>query len=131
MLKKFLLLSFGIFACVSSYAAPMMQMPTEINATVRNVQFYEEEFIKGQENFSGSMSVDRTIRAHYRIDVDSDVSLGPMSAIWLFADQKDEVKNKVLQKIMKGDKIKVTGYRVRGDEGGLFEAYCESIEILN
>ena len=127
-----------LLSCNLAFGSMFVENHRNITGKIRDIQFVEEKFYPAQPDMSGSMSCDRTIPAHYIIfiedpqnDEKEPIRLSGLSkgSIVLFADQKDAKKNKKLSVLKKGMTVRITGYELRGDEGSIFEAYFETLEI--
>jgi len=143
-----ILLWCSLFLIIASlHAAPIRPMgPFDITGTISEVQWVPEEFRKGKPGWSGSLGHDRTIPAHFLVKLIDYDGVAAEHAITItryisfnaygdknpsgmppFVILKINSKDKTFLK--SGMKIQVTGYSVRGDEGGTWTSYS-GIKIL-
>lgn len=130
-------------------AAPLPPMdPVTIDGTISQVQWSPDTKVKGRPGFSGSLGVDRTVPAHFRITlvdfrgvdkalawringIMSDPSSNPN------ADRNRPPPHLVLQlndkdphALKPGMRIRVRDYVVSGDEGGTWTRFAK-LEIVS
>jgi len=139
------------FLCIITFnamAAPIRPIgPVDVSGTVSELQWVPEEKLKGIPGMSGSAGHDRVIPEHFLvtlIDYDGVTAETARMMTWYLdwtALKGEEQKSKpsfILLRInysdrnylKKGRKIKVSGYTVRGDEGGTWTSY-RTIDILS
>ncbi len=147
MKREYLLLMFGIMIMsgnTSAFSAPLPPMdPVTIEGTISQVQWSPETKVKGRPGFSGSLGVDRTVPAHFRIKlvefsgvdkalawringIMSDPSSNPN------ADRRQLPPHLILQlndddphALKPGMRIRVRDYVVSGDEGGTWTRFTK------
>lgn len=121
------------------FASMFQDGQSYLTGKITDIQYVEEKFYPAQPGMSGTLHYDRTVGAHYLIFLDDtqneqrqpvELKHYPKGSITLFADQKDAKKNKTLSSLKAGMIIKITNYTLRGDEGSIFEAYAEELEII-
>jgi hypothetical protein len=143
-----LLAALGL-ACLShALSAPMAPFgPMHLEGTVEEVSWHPREEIKGvsvevngkRVPLSGSLGVDRTIRAHYRLVlIDTVVErpesekanpdyrsypVGQRATVTVYRDADDGY-------LRKGMRIRLRGYTEGGDEGGTWSSY-DRVEVLS
>lgn len=142
-----LLIFILIFATIGNiYSVPLP--PTDkydITGIISEINWYSKKFIRGIPGKSGSAGKDRIMPAHYIIKLINYEGINYEDAIKItryikgntFNEHENKKPSFVILKInhreknylKKGMKIKVTGYTVRGDEGGTY-TYYENIKIL-
>ncbi len=133
---------------MTATAAPLRPLgPVEVTGLISEIIWVPEQKIKGQTGMSGSAGHDRLNPAHFLVTLSNYEGVTPENAVMmtrylnLNALKGYEPQNRpsfILLKInhsdknalKKGLKIRVTGYEVRGDEGGTWTSY-KSVEILN
>lgn len=129
----------------NSKAAPLPPLkPVDVSGTVMDVRWLPEKSIEGIPGMSGSAGRNRTFPAHFMLElknvegVDHETAkrmtyyvAGPRAesgvqstAVFLQLNHNDR---NFLQKDMK---IRVTGYTIRGDEGGTWTSY-EKLDIIS
>jgi hypothetical protein len=139
-------------ACAAVWASVVMSAPmapvgpADIEGTIEEVSWKEKQEIKGVSvkvggkmvPVSGSLGVDRTIKAQYNVILTDTVVEKPDSekdklyyksfpsggraAVTVYHDADDGY-------LKKGMRIKVSGYTVGGDEGGVWSSYTK-VKIL-
>jgi len=128
------LLSFFIL-CIEALPAPLPPMDKyDITGTISELQWYPEKRIKGIPRMSGSAGYNRTVPAHFIIKLInySGIDSATASRITGYINSHKPAsphyvllrinhKNPYYLKI--GMRIKVTGYTIRGDEGGTYTSY--------
>lgn len=125
----------------NAVAAPIRPVgPVDVSGTVSEIKWVPEEKLKGISGMSGSAGRDRVIPGHFLVTLtDYDgvtVETAKMMIGYLDwnAFKGEEQKDKpsfILVRInysdrdylKKGRKIKVSGYTVKGDEGGTWTSY--------
>ncbi|EKD83434.1 MAG: hypothetical protein ACD_39C00682G0002 [uncultured bacterium] len=131
-----MLLTSLIFA-VSVIASPMPPQPElDIEGLVAVVEWVPEATEKGVWGMSGSLGSDRTFPAHYKVElVDCNVALAEgeidpdQDALPVAKLGKQEKYSVTLNHpandglIKRGMRVKVLGYNVSGDEGGIWTTY--------
>jgi hypothetical protein len=140
-------LIFILIAVCHGIAAPIRPLgPVDIRGTVSDYAWVPEKKVKASRGMSGSAGRDRTIPAHFLITLRDFEGVDPQTAVAMtryldwsaFKDGgKDFRPPFILLKInhtdqyylKKGMKIKVSGYTVRGDEGGTW-TYFTRIDII-
>jgi len=136
----FLALGYGI-------AVPVRPLgPVNISGKVNDLNWVPEKKIKATHGMSGSAGRDRTIPAHFLVKLENFEGIDSRTAVIMtryidrsaFKNQGWDVKPPfILLKInhtdqnylRKGMKIKVSGYTVRGDEGGVW-TYFTRIDVI-
>jgi hypothetical protein len=150
MKKGFLSTSVCFFLCIialKSLGAPIRPVePVDVSGTVSEIKWVPEEKLKGIPGMSGSAGHDRVIPEHFLvtlIDYDGVTAETARMMTWYLDSnalkdegQKDKPSFILLRinysdrnYLKKGMKIKVSGYTVRGDEGGTWTSYG-AIDIL-
>ena len=137
-----------LFAGFNTLAAPIRPIgPVDLTGTVSDLKWNPDKKIKGLPGMSGSAGVDRTVPAHFLVTLKDFEGVDPKTALamtryvdWsVFKDEKDNfIPPFIILKINQNDNnylkqgmfIKVSGYTVRGDEGGTWTYYTK-IDILN
>jgi len=138
-MKKYLLLGAIVFLfCAVKYgvAVPIRPLgPVDISGTVTGLNWIPEKRIKAVPGMSGSAGRDRTIPAHFIVRLEDFDGVDRQTAMTMTRYLDRTVRNDqekdcrplfVLLKInhtdknylKKGMRIKVSGYTIRGDEGG-------------
>jgi len=133
-----LILCYILLMVSKSVTAPLPPLgPIDVSGTVTEVRWFPEKSIKGIPGMSGSAGRDRSFPAHFIIELNNtegvdretarrmsfyvagerSVAGGPSSTIFL---QLNHVDRNFLQK---GMNIRITGYTIRGDEGGTWTSY--------
>jgi hypothetical protein len=137
-----LFLLVGFTAAASAAPLPPMD-PVTIEGTISQVQWTPDKKVKGRPGFSGSLDVDRTVPAHFRITL-VDFSGLNKNLAWRIngimsdpssnpnADRRQPPPYIVLQLnendphgLKSGMRIRVCDYFVSGDEGGGLDALYE------
>jgi len=152
MATNFRLFLFGIVTVgwvAAASAAPLPPMdPVTIEGTISQVQWMPDTKVKGRPGFSGSLGVDRTVPAHFRITlidfrglnkdmawringIMSDPSSNPN------ADRGQPPPHLILQlndkdphALKPGMRVRVREYVVGGDEGGTWTRFTK-LEIVS
>ena len=127
--------------------APIIPIgPIEVSGLVSEIEWVPEKKVKGIPGMSGSAGRDRVMPAHFFIKLTEFERVDPNTAITITrylswpaqpVEEKAEKPSFMLLKIdhndksylEKGMKIRVSGYTVRGDEGGTWTSY-NHIDIL-
>jgi hypothetical protein len=145
-------LAFGIplvvgFTAVLS-AAPLPPMkPVTIEGMIAKVQWSPDTKVKGRPGFSGSLGVDHTVPAHFRITLVNfqgvDAALGwrlngiMSDPVAPDADREQRPPYLVVQlngndphALTPGMRIRVREYVVSGDEGGTWTRFAK-LEIIS
>lgn len=150
-LKKYhlslFILIFILIAVCHGIASPIRPLgPVDVSGTVGDLKWVPEKTVKAMRGMSGSAGRDRTIPAHFLITLKNFEGVDHQTAVAMtryldwsaFKDQGRDVRPPfILLKInhtdqnylRKGMKIKVSGYTVRGDEGGTW-TYFTRIDII-
>lgn len=151
MTRQFLLLMFAIMMMGSTtavVAAPLPPMdPVTIEGTISQVRWTPDTKVKGRPGFSGSLGVDRTVPAHFRVTL-VDFSGLDKALAWQIngimsdpssnpnADRRQSPPHLILQlndqdpqALKSGMRIRVRDYVVRGDEGGTWTRFTK-LEVL-
>jgi hypothetical protein len=150
-LKKYHLplstLIFFLIAACHGIAAPIRPLgPVDISGTVSDLKWVPEKKVRAIRGMSGSAGRDRTMPAHFLVTLRDFEGVDPQTAVAMtryldwsaFKDEGKDVRPSfILLKInhndknylRKGMKIKVSGYTVRGDEGGTW-TYFTRIDII-
>jgi len=139
---------FLFIIALNTIAAPIRPIgPVDVSGTVSEIKLVPEEKLKGIPGMSGSAGHDRVIPEHFLVTlIDYDgVTAETARMMTRYLDwnalKGEEQKDKpsfILLRINYGDrnflkkgmKIKVSGYTVRGDEGGTWTSYG-TIDILS
>lgn len=152
MTRQFLLLVFGIViigGATAAVAAPLPPMdPVTIEGKISNVQWTPDTKVKGRPGFSGSLGVDRTVPAHFRITL-VDFSGLDKALAWRIngimsdpssnpnADRRQPPPHLILQlndddphALKPGTRIRVRDYVVSGDEGGTWTRFTK-LEVVS
>jgi len=137
-----------LFAGFNTLAAPIRPIgPVDVSGTVSDLKWNPDKKIKGLPGMSGSAGVDRTVPAHFLVTLKDFVGVDSKTALMMtryvdwsaFKDEKDNfIPPFIILKINQNDNnylkqgmfIKVSGYTVRGDEGGTWTYYTK-VDILN
>jgi hypothetical protein len=151
MKKGFLSFSVGFFLFIialNSSGAPIPPVcPVNICGTVSEAKWMPEEMVKGIPGMSGSAGHDRVVPAHFLIalrnfdGVDSETTrriTGYLAGSAFEAAGPEGTPPLMLLKInhpdknylRKGMNIDISGYTVRGDEGGTWTSY-ERIDVVS
>ena len=143
----FLATLFILFSVCHGIAVPVRPLgPVDISGTVSELHWVPEKKIKAVRGMSGSAGKDRTFPAHFLVTLEDfeGVDRQTAAAMTRYIDWsalKDQEKgcrpSFVLLKInhndknylKKGMRIKVSGYTVRGDEGGTW-TYFTGIDVM-
>lgn len=136
----------GATAIVAAPLPPMQ--PVTIEGSISQVQWTPETKIKGRPGFSGSLGIDRSVPAHFRVTlvdfrgletalawringIMSDSSSNPN------ADRRHSPPHLILQlndkdpqTLKPGMRIRVSDYVVSGDEGGTWTRFTK-LEVLS
>lgn len=133
---------------IQTFAAPIIPIgPIDITGTVSEIKWVPEEKLKGIPGMSGSAGHDRVIPEHFLVTlIDFDgvsAEIARMMTKYLdwnalkSEDQKGRpsfilvrINSNDRNYLMKGSKIKVSDYTVKGDEGGTWTSYG-AIDILS
>jgi hypothetical protein len=117
-------------------AAPIRgQGPFDITGTISESAWVPEEFRKGRPGWSGSLRHDRVVPSHFVVKLVKYSGVPAESAVRItrYINYKAygegnpsgmppfiilKINSKESKFLKKGMKIRVTGYTVRGDEGG-------------
>ncbi len=150
MNKTTILLLIGglaLFGGLSAFSAPIRPFgPADITGTISEVRWVPEKTVKGVPRMSGSAARDRVVSPHFLIRLVDFEGVSPEAAVTLTryldssAYQSQDLIARppfILLKIdysdqdylRKGLRIKVSGYKVAGDEGGTWTSFTR-IEIL-
>lgn len=128
-------------------SAPMIPIgPMNIEGTIEDVTWQPKQFTKGvtvningeEVPMSGTLGIDRTSRAQYQVTLIDTLVKKPSGiaddpyyqsfpsgdpvAVTIYHDQDDGY-------LKKGMRIKIYGYQVDGDEGGIWSSY-KKVKIL-
>jgi hypothetical protein len=150
MTKKCLSIALGIclfMLAVNPEAAPVRPLgPVDVIGTISVIEWVPETSVKGKPGMSGSLGHDRTRPAHFLLTlthydgVDAETARRMTRYLDFAAFENTGQKSNppfILLKInhndrnylRKGMRIRVTGYTVRGDEGGTWTHYA-GIEVF-
>lgn len=145
---SFFAVLFLLIITYNGIAAPIQQIgPVDIRGTVSDLQWNPEKTIQGIPGMSGSAGHDRIVPAHFLVTLShySGVDFQTAAAMTRYVDwsvfrSKDRNDSPSFVTLMinhnnpnflrKGMNIKISGYTIRGDEGGTW-TYFSSINILN
>lgn len=137
-----------VFAVLDGMAVPIRAIgPVDVTGTVSDLNWVPEKTVKGVRGMSGSAGIDRIMPAHFLVTLRGFEGVDSQTAVRMtrylnWAAFKDEGKDFVPpfiilkinhndeQYLKKGMRIKVSGYTVRGDEGGTW-TYYKKVDILN
>lgn len=136
-----------LFSLNFSSAAPIPEEKKyDLEGTIADIKWYPAKFIKGIPGMSGSVGKDRIVPSHYIIKLIDYKGISHDDARrisryinWNYPKNQDKSETTfILLKIncndpnylQRGLKIRVIGYKIRGDEGGTNTQY-EKIEIIN
>jgi hypothetical protein len=143
----FLIGGLALFGGLPAFSAPIRPVgPTDITGTISEVRWVPEKTVKGVPRMSGSAARDRVVSPHFLIRLVDFEGVSPEAAVTLTryldwsAYQNRDLKDRppyILLKIdtsdrdylKEGVRIKVSGYKVAGDEGGTWTSFTR-IEIL-
>jgi hypothetical protein len=143
----FLLGGLVLFGVQSAFSAPIRPVgPADISGTISEVRWVPERTVKAVPRMSGSAGKDRVVSPHFLIRLVDFEGVSPEAAITMTRyldwsahpdqDLKDsppfillKVDSSDRNYLEKGLRIKVSGYKVAGDEGGTWTSFT-SIEIL-
>lgn len=117
--------------------------PFEISGKIVELKWYPEKAVKGIPGMSGSAGKDRKFPAHYIVQLTDYKGVDPQKAreISMYVDYSNSIKNDTSavvtlminhnnkRYLKKGMTILISGYNVRGDEGGIW-TYYTSLNIL-
>ena len=135
------------FTIVSLSAAPLRPLgPFDITGRISEATWVPQEFRRGKPGWSGSLGHDQTIPAHFLLKLTDYSGIPAEKAITITryisfqaygGENPSGLPPFVILKInstdqtflKKGMKIQVTGYSVRGDEGGTWTSYSR-IKII-
>jgi hypothetical protein len=145
----------SLFVCVVIFSAVCDALPAsvrplgpvDVSGTASEVRWVPEKKLKGIPGMSGSAGMDRTVEAHFLVTLTDFEGVDSKTATAMtryldrsaMRDHRGEQKPSfILLKINHNDKdylrkgmnIKVSGYTVRGDEGGTW-SYYRKVDILN
>lgn len=152
MTSRFRLLMFGILitgGATAAFAAPLPPMnPVTIEGSISQAQWSPDTKVKGRPGFSGSLGVDRTVPAHFRIKL-VDFSGLDKAVAWRIngimsdpssnpnADRRQppphlilQLNDKDPQALKPGMRIRVREYVVNGDEGGTWTRFTK-LEVIS
>lgn len=143
--KRISLSIFAIFylfiLSVDSGAAPIRPVgPLDVAGTISEIKWVPEVRVKGKPGMSGSAGHDRVRPAHFSVTLRDYEGVDTQTAIIMtryldwnaFKNKEQEGKPSFIllqinhndkNYLKKGMKIRVTGYTVRGDEGGTWTDY--------
>ena len=150
MKNKGLSVAVGIYLfmlTVNAGAAPIRPVgPIDVTGTISGIQWVPETSVKGKPGWSGSLGHDRIRPANFLLTLTDYEGVNDETAYRMTrylewnAFKDNEQKGKppfVLLKInhndknylRKGMRIRVTGYTVRGDEGGTWTYYAGVYDV--
>jgi len=152
MTSQFRLYMFGIViigSTTAAFAAPLPPMdPVTIEGMISQLQWTPATKVKGRPGFSGSLGVDRTVPAHFRIKL-VDFSGLEKDLAWQIngimsdpssnpnADRRQSPPHLILQlndkdpqALKPGMRIRVHEYIVNGDEGGTWTRF-KKLEVIS
>jgi hypothetical protein len=109
--------------------------PFDISGTISEVQWFPEQHVPGKKGFSGSLGHDRVFAAHFVVKLVNYSGVTAENAVRItryisykaYGDKNPsgmppfiilKLDHKDKSYLKKGMKIRVKGYKVRGDEGG-------------
>lgn len=137
-----LLLVVGMNAFAAAAPLPPMD-PVTIEGTISQVQWSPDTKVKGRPGFSGSLGVDRTVPAHFRVTL-VDFRGADKALAWRIngimsdpssnpnADRQRPPPHLILQlndqdpnALKPGMRIRVRDYVVSGDEGGTWTRFTK------
>jgi hypothetical protein len=150
MKRVFLWVPVCLFLCIvtrHSDGAPLKPLgPIDITGTVSEIKWLPEEKVKGMPGFAGTLGHNRVVPAHFLIKltafegVDSETAVSMTKYLdWnALKDEKDKERPPFIllwinyndYYLTSGMKIRVSGYEIKGDEGGTWTSYKE-LEILS
>jgi hypothetical protein len=144
----FYIFYFLMSMAMTATAAPLRPVgPVDVTGLISEIVWVPEQKIKGQPGMSGSAGHDRINPAHFLVTLLDYEGVASETAVLLIrylnwsALKGYEPQNRppfILLRInhsdrnalKKGQKIRVIGYRIGGDEGGTWTSF-NSFEILN
>jgi len=108
--------------------------PMTIEGTVQKISWRPDKFVKGLRGMSGSAGIDRTIPAHYWVALtDTKVTSGEGGPTPFRSGDTIRIKLNHAKDdgfLKQGARIRIIGFRMRGDEGGVHTSF-KKIEILD
>jgi hypothetical protein len=125
-----------MFSCSDLLSAPIPQAgPFDITGTISEATWFPPDVKKGRPGFSGSLGHDRRFPAHFVVKLVDYSGVPARDAIRItryvrydaYGDRKPSGMPRFIilkldsdnrSHLRKGMKIRVSGYTVRGDEGG-------------
>ncbi len=141
-------LAVHLTAAFTALAAPIPSLgPVDVRGTVSDVRWLPDTMIKGVPGMSGSAGKDRTVAAHFIVTLADFTGIDAATAItmtryldWYALKDQGSKQNPpfILLKINQDDKnylrkgmnIKVSDYKIRGDEGGTWTSF-NKVDILS
>jgi hypothetical protein len=147
MLGMLSLISSLLLILATLFAAPIRpQGPFDITGTISEATWVPEEFRKGKPGRSGSLRHDRVVPSHFVVRLINYSGVPAENAIRItryikfkaYGDGNPsgmppfillKINSKDSKFLKKGMKIRVSGYTVRGDEGGTWTSNS-GIKIL-
>lgn len=152
MTRQLPMLMFGIMMIGGTtvvVAAPLPPMdPVTIEGAISQVQWTPDTKLKGHPGFSGSLEVNRTVPAHFRVTlvefsgldkaqawqingIMSDPSSNPNADRWQWPPHLIlQLNDQDPHALKPGMRIRVRDYVVRGDEGGTWTRFTKR-EVLS
>lgn len=142
-----LLVTLSLFIGICASAAPVPPVgPADIEGTITDVTWLPEQFFRGIPGMSGTAGMDRKIPPRFRVSLTDYKGIDEKQVYrmknyfsWAVSEKFTaqgypeyivlELQHPDKSLLKKGMRIKVTGYRLGGDEGGDWTTYKE-IEIL-
>ena len=106
--------------------------PINIEGVIKIAVWYPEEFIRGIPMMSGTLGVDRTTPAHYKVQLESIVVSNSEDYSRLLINSGDTISLAHPEDdgfLKAGKRISISGLTQLGDEGG-YDTFFDQIEIL-
>ncbi|NES67555.1 MAG: hypothetical protein F6K24_21095 [Okeania sp. SIO2D1] len=106
--------------------------PINIEGVIKSAVWHPESFIRGIPMMSGTLGVDRTIPAHYMVQLESIVVSDSEDYRRLLLNSGDVISLSHAEDdgfLKAGMKIRISGLMQLGDEGG-YDTFFDKIEIL-
>jgi len=151
-MKKTTLIFLGIELCLLCFASLLLSAPVppvgpvDVEGTIVQAPWFPEESVKGNPDMTGSAHFDRIIPARFMLHLKNysgmdAQAIGTMKAFyhWSASDNLNSsgMPEHIVLRLSHPDKtflkdgikVRVTGYTLRGDEGGDWTSYKE-IQIL-
>lgn len=143
-----LFLSIGLAASASARGAPLPPMqPVTVEGVIERLQWSPETKVAGHPGFSGSLSRDRVVPAHFRVAIVEYRGIeaeeawrlnGIMSDPSVSSANRDRPPRHIILQLnhddphalVPGTRIRVQGYVVAGDEGGTWTRF-QALDVLS